>query len=101
MGPSIRRSPRARAFLAPEPFDGGHKLARVQVLATVHEVVRNEQRLARNEAVPEALRGSYAGLAHPASIAHLRGLGITAVSLLRIASVALIVCGLMGLKLSH
>jgi glycogen debranching enzyme GlgX len=32
--------------------------------------------------VPEALRGSYAGLASPASIAHLKGLGITAVSLL-------------------
>ncbi|MGC3985840.1 MAG: glycogen debranching protein GlgX [Pseudorhodoferax sp.] len=37
---------------------------------------------ARNEAVPAALRGSYAGLAHPASIAYLKGLGITAVSLL-------------------
>ena len=35
-----------------------------------------------NPAVPEALRGSYAGLAHPASIAHLQQLGITAVSLL-------------------
>ncbi len=35
-----------------------------------------------NPAVPEALRGSYAGLAHPASIGHLQTLGITAVSLL-------------------
>lgn len=26
-----KMSPQARAFLAPEPFDGGHKLARVQV----------------------------------------------------------------------
>ena len=33
-------------------------------------------------ALPEALRGTYAGLAHPASIAHLRRLGVTAVSLL-------------------
>ncbi|RZT91982.1 glycogen debranching protein GlgX [Rivibacter subsaxonicus] len=32
--------------------------------------------------VPEPLRGSYAGLAHPAAIAHLRRLGVTAVSLL-------------------
>ena len=32
--------------------------------------------------VPEALRGSYAGLAHEASLAHLKRLGITAVSLL-------------------
>ncbi|MEO8543292.1 MAG: glycogen debranching protein GlgX [Burkholderiaceae bacterium] len=36
----------------------------------------------RNEALPPALRGTYAGLAHPASIAYLQGLGITSVSLL-------------------
>ncbi|MDP9044667.1 MAG: glycogen debranching protein GlgX [Pseudomonadota bacterium] len=35
-----------------------------------------------NPAVPEALRGTYAGLAHPASIAHLLALGVTAVNLL-------------------
>ncbi len=35
-----------------------------------------------NPRVPASLRGTYAGLAHPASIAHLRGLGITAVELL-------------------
>ncbi len=34
------------------------------------------------EAVPEPLRGTFAGLAHPASIAHLRKLGVTAVSLM-------------------
>jgi isoamylase len=33
-------------------------------------------------AIPEALRGTYAGLAHPAAVAHLRNLGITAVELL-------------------
>jgi isoamylase len=32
--------------------------------------------------VPEALRGTYAGLAHPAAIAHLTRLGVTAVELL-------------------
>ncbi|PSP19565.1 MAG: glycogen debranching enzyme GlgX [Cyanobacteria bacterium QS_8_64_29] len=32
--------------------------------------------------VPPALRGTYAGLAHPAAIAHLQSLGITAVELL-------------------
>ena len=32
--------------------------------------------------VPEALRGTYAGLAHPAAIAHLKSLGVTAVELL-------------------
>ncbi|MEO8906816.1 MAG: glycogen debranching protein GlgX [Microbacteriaceae bacterium] len=35
-----------------------------------------------NPAVPPALRGSYAGLAHPATIDHLLGLGVTAVELL-------------------
>ena len=36
----------------------------------------------RNPAVEPALRGSYAGLAHPASITYLQQLGITSVSLL-------------------
>lgn len=36
----------------------------------------------RNPAVPEALQGTYAGLAHPASIAYLQELGITTVQLL-------------------
>ena len=35
-----------------------------------------------NPALPEALRGSYAGLGHAASIVHLKRLGITSVSLL-------------------
>jgi isoamylase len=37
---------------------------------------------ARNPDVPEALRGTYAGLAHPAAIRHLVDLGVTAVELL-------------------
>jgi glycogen operon protein len=32
--------------------------------------------------IPEKVRGTYAGLAHPAAIAHLKSLGITAVELL-------------------
>jgi isoamylase len=36
----------------------------------------------RNPAVPEELRGTYAGLGHPASIEYLKNLGITAVELL-------------------
>ncbi|HEY6876623.1 MAG TPA: glycogen debranching protein GlgX, partial [Polyangiales bacterium] len=36
----------------------------------------------RNGALPEAVRGTYAGLAHPRSIAHLLRLGVTAVELL-------------------
>jgi isoamylase len=36
----------------------------------------------RNPAVPQALRGTYAGLGHPSSIDHLVSLGVTAVELL-------------------
>jgi glycogen operon protein len=36
----------------------------------------------RHPEIPEPLRGTYAGLAHPAAVAHLRDLGITAVELL-------------------
>ncbi|MCW2615358.1 MAG: glycogen debranching enzyme GlgX [Frankiales bacterium] len=35
-----------------------------------------------NQGVPEHLRGTYAGLAHPASVQHLLDLGVTAVELL-------------------
>ncbi|MGW2675103.1 glycogen debranching protein GlgX [Streptomyces sp. NPDC001436] len=36
----------------------------------------------RHPGVPEELRGTYAGLAHPAAVEHLVGLGVTAVELL-------------------
>jgi glycogen operon protein len=36
----------------------------------------------RHPAIPPELRGTYAGLAHPAAVEHLRGLGVTAVELL-------------------
>ena len=36
----------------------------------------------RHPAVPEELRGTYAGVAHPAVIEHLQGLGITAIELM-------------------
>ena len=39
---------------------------------------------ARHPEVPEELRGTYAGLAHPAVIGHLRTLGVTAVELMPI-----------------
>jgi glycogen operon protein len=37
---------------------------------------------ARHPDIPEAQRGTYSGLAHPAAIEHLTGLGVTAVELL-------------------
>jgi isoamylase len=36
--------------------------------------------------IPEELRGTYAGMAHPAAIEHLRKLGVTAVELLPVHS---------------
>ncbi len=36
----------------------------------------------KHPAIPEALRGTYGGLAHPAAIEHLKHLGVTAVELL-------------------
>ncbi|MCX8133711.1 MAG: glycogen debranching protein GlgX [Roseococcus sp.] len=36
----------------------------------------------RHPEIPEALRGTFAGLAHPVAIAHLRALGVTAVELM-------------------
>ena len=39
---------------------------------------------ATNPDVPEEIRGTYAGLAHPAAIAHLKRIGVTAVELLPI-----------------
>ncbi len=36
--------------------------------------------------IPAALRGTFAGLGHPAAIAHLRGLGVTLVELLPVAA---------------
>ncbi|MBV7388479.1 glycogen debranching protein GlgX [Pasteurellaceae bacterium TAE3-ERU1] len=38
-----------------------------------------------NEQIPEPLRGTYAGLAHPVSVNYLKNLGITAVELMPVA----------------
>ncbi|BCP51874.1 glycogen operon protein GlgX homolog [Kaistia sp. 32K] len=53
-----------------------------QVIYELH--VRGFSKL--NPAVPEAMRGSFAGLGHPASIAHLKRLGVTTVELLPVAA---------------
>ena len=51
-----------------------------------HETVIYETHVrgftARHPDVPDALRGTYAGLAHPAAVGHLNALGVTAVELL-------------------
>ena len=40
----------------------------------------------QNKAIPEQLRGTYLGLSHPASVAYLQQLGVTAVELLPVTS---------------
>jgi glycogen operon protein len=65
------------------PFDwGDDRPPHTPLAATVIGELHVKGFTRRHPAVPEALRGTYAGLAHPAAIAHLRALGITAVSLL-------------------
>jgi glycogen operon protein len=67
----------AECVTAPPPFDWDR-----QVIYELH--VRGFT--IRHPAIPEALRGTFAGLAHPAAIAHLSGLGVTAVELMPCAA---------------
>ena len=62
---------------APPPFDWDR-----QVIYELH--VRGFTM--RHPGIPPALRGTFAGLAHPAAIAHLRALGVTAVELMPCAA---------------
>ncbi|GAA4156784.1 glycogen debranching protein GlgX [Gryllotalpicola daejeonensis] len=77
------RADQWRAVVVDRGFDWGtsrkpgHGLDKTVVYET-H--VRGFSKL--NPAVPEELRGTYAGLAHPASIEYLTSLGVTAVELL-------------------
>ncbi|GAB3080134.1 glycogen debranching protein GlgX [Intrasporangium mesophilum] len=72
-----------RCVIVDDEFDWGadrfprHSLTE-SLIYEVH--VKNATRL--HPDVPEQLRGTYAGLAHPAFVDHLRGLGVTAVELL-------------------
>ena len=72
-----------KARVTHDAFDWGDDRAPNTPLAdsVLYEVhVKGFSRL--NHRLPQALRGTYAGLGHDASIAHLKRLGITAVSLL-------------------
>jgi glycogen operon protein len=66
-------------------FDwGDDRLLRRPLHETVIYEVHVKGFTKRHPDVPEELRGTYAGLAHPAAIEHLTNLGITAVELLPI-----------------
>ena len=74
-GSALKARVLAEPAVAPRP---SAPAGRDEILYEVH--VKGFSQL--NPAVPQALRGTYAGLAHAASIAHLQRLGVTAVSLL-------------------
>ena len=72
-----------RCVIVDDEFDWGtdQPLRRSLTDTVIYEVhVKNATRL--HPDVPERLRGTYAGLAHPAFVAHLQQLGVTAVELL-------------------
>src|ERR1700722_17918947 len=68
--------------IAGEPPAGepGHKHIAPEALVIYELNLRGFSRL--NPAIPEAARGTFAGLAHPASIKHLAKLGVTAVEIM-------------------
>jgi glycogen operon protein len=78
-----------RCVLVDDAFDweGDEPPAHSLTRSLVYEVhVRNATAL--HPDVPERLRGTYAGLAHPAFVEHLLGLGVTAVELLPVHAFA-------------
>ncbi|HEY0487704.1 MAG TPA: glycogen debranching protein GlgX [Mycobacteriales bacterium] len=76
--PSVPRS----VVVAPSPPVPDTERPRVPWEDTVIYEVHVRGFTEQNPQIPPELRGTYAGLAHPASIAHLRSLGVTAVELM-------------------
>ena len=72
-----------RSVLVADDFDWGDDLrpARAMADSIFYEVHVKGFTMVHSD-VPDKLRGSYAGLAHPAALAHLQRLGVTAVELL-------------------
>ncbi len=74
-----------KARVTDEPFDWGNDTPpNVPWAQTVIYEAHVKGLTRQHPAIPEALRGTYAGLAHPAMIAHLRQLGVTTLELLPI-----------------
>jgi isoamylase len=73
--------PRSLLIAGEFEWGGDRPLGRPLADAIIYEVhVRGFTKL--HPEIPPRLRGTYAGLAHPAAVAHLRRLGVTAVELL-------------------
>ena len=72
-----------RAVVIEDGFDwGGSTKPRIPADRTLIYEGHLKGRTKRHRAIPPALHGTYAGLAHPAMIAYLRTLGVTSVELL-------------------
>ena len=72
-----------RSVLVAEEFDWGQDRSPGRPLAdSIFYEVHVKGFTAVHPDVPEPLRGTYAGVAHPAAVAHLQQLGVTAVELL-------------------
>jgi glycogen debranching enzyme GlgX/4-alpha-glucanotransferase len=76
---SSRDAPKAIAG-APPAGEPGHKRIAPEALVIYELNLRGFSRL--NPTIPEAARGTFAALAHPASIEHLAKLGVTAVEIM-------------------
>ncbi|MDM7890477.1 glycogen debranching protein [Curtobacterium caseinilyticum] len=76
-------APRWTSVVVDEAFDWGDVRKPDVPLDRVVVYEANVRTLtAANPAVPEHLRGTYAGVAHPSTIAHLRRIGVTTLELL-------------------
>src|SRR6185437_11585855 len=64
----------------PPPGEPGHKRVAPEALVIYELNLRGFSRL--NPAIPEAARGTFAGLAHASSIEHLTKLGVTAIEIM-------------------
>ncbi|MBP0021659.1 MAG: glycogen debranching protein GlgX [Cyanobacteria bacterium SBLK] len=74
-----------KCVVVDESFDWeGDELLRIPMYKTIIYELHIRGFTKRHPDIPEPLRGTYAGLAHPAAISHLKSLGITAVELLPI-----------------
>jgi isoamylase len=72
-----------RSLVVAAQFDWGddHSPGRTLADSIIYEVhVKGFTK--RHPDIPEAIRGTYAGVAHPAAVAHLKRLGVTTVELL-------------------
>jgi isoamylase len=74
-----------KGLVIDESFDWeGDERLRVPLPESIIYEVHVKGFTRRHPEVPEELRGTYAGLAHPAAVEHLKELGVTAVELLPI-----------------